>query len=106
MVVGLLAGAVAIGAVLLTKQPTTQAPLSWQASCGSASVSGSRWWPVLGPAEAVETTRSRFCGDAYVTMYGFAQVASFISFEEATAFAHRLSGASGYSFRVGEPRTP
>jgi len=106
LAMALLAGAVAIGAVLLTKQSATQAPLSWQSSCGSAPVSGSRWWPVLGPADAVETIRSRYCGDAYVTAYGFAQVASFSSVEEATAFAQRLSDASGYSLRVGEPRTP
>jgi len=106
LAVGLLAGIVAIVGVLVSKQTSTPTPLSWQSSCGSAPVSGSRWWPVLGPAEAVDTIRSRFCGDAYVTVYGYAQVASFSSFEEATAFAQRLSGASGYSFRVGEPRTP
>jgi hypothetical protein len=106
LAVGLLAGMVAIVDVLVTKQSSTPTPLSWQSSCGSAPVSGSRWWPVLGPAEAVDTIRSRFCGDAFVTEYGYAQVASFSSFEEATAFAQRLSGASGYSFRVGEPRTP
>lgn len=54
----------------------------------------------------METIRSRYCGDAYVTVYGFMEVASFTSFEEATNFAQRLSRASGYSFRVGETRTP
>lgn len=106
LAVGLLAGIVAIVAVLVSKQTSTPTPLSWQSSCGSAPVSGSRWWPVLGPAEAVDTIRSRYCGDAYVTEYGYAQVASFSSFEEATAFVQRLSSASGHSFRVGEPRTP
>ena len=102
----LLAGAAAVVAAVLVNRSPTVAPLAWQASCGSAPVSGSRWWPVLGPAEAVETIRSRYCGDAYVTADGASQVASFSSFEEATAFAQRLSGASGYSFRVGEAREP
>jgi hypothetical protein len=54
----------------------------------------------------MELIRSRYCGDAYVTVYGFTQVASFSSNEEALAFAQRLSDASGYSYRVGEPLTP
>jgi hypothetical protein len=48
--VGLLAGAVALVAVLSANRSPTQTPLSWQASCGSPPVSGSSWWPVLGPA--------------------------------------------------------
>jgi hypothetical protein len=100
----LLAGGVAILAAVISNRPTQQASLSWQSSCGSPPVSGSSWWPVLGPAEAVETVRSRFCGDAYVTADGAAQVASFSSNEDATAFAQRLSVASGFSFRVGQPQ--
>lgn len=101
-----VAGGMAILAAVISNRPAVQAPLSWQSSCGSPPVSGSSWWPVLGPAEAVETVRSRYCGDAYVTAYGYAQVASFSSQADATAFAQRLAAASGYSFRVGQPRTP
>ncbi len=105
-VFGLLAGAVVGVAMLIPKLSSTQPPLRWQPSCGSAPVNGSRWWPVLGPAEAVDSIRSRYCGDAYVTAFGYAQVASFSSFEEASSFAQRLSADSAYSFRVGEPHTP
>lgn len=105
-VFGLLAGVVAGVAMLIPKLSSTQPPLRWLPSCGSAPVSGSRWWPVLGPAEAVDSIRSRYCGDAYVTAFGYAQVASFSSFEEASSFAQRLSADSAYSFRVGEPHTP
>lgn len=102
----LLAGAVAVVAMLVANRPPTQDALPWQASCGSPPVSGSSWWPVLGPREAVEVVRSSYCGDAYLTMAGVAQVASFSTFEDASAFAQRLSSASGYSFRVGEPHSP
>lgn len=101
-----VAGVVAILAALISNRQPPQALLSWQSSCGSPPVSGSSWWPVLGPADALETVRRRYCGDAYLTAEGASQVASFSSFEEATAFAQRLADASGYSFRVGQPRTP
>jgi hypothetical protein len=78
---------------------------SWQPSCGSPPVSGGTWWPVLGPADALEAVRGRFCGDAYVKADGSMQTASFSNFDDATTFARRLSEASGYSFRVGEPKT-
>jgi hypothetical protein len=103
---GLLAGAVAMVAVLVANRSPTQPSLAWQASCGSPPVSGGSWWPVLGPREAVEVVRSRYCGDAFVTVSGAMQVASFSTSEEASAFAQRLSIASGYGFRVGEPHTP
>ncbi len=86
--------------------PASGAPLVWQASCGSPPVSGSSWWPVLGPGQALDTVRSRYCGDAYLTAEGASQVASFSSRDEAAAFAERLSRESGYGFRVGQPRTP
>ncbi|MEB3201575.1 MAG: DUF4189 domain-containing protein [Synechococcus sp.] len=82
----------------------TQESFPWQASCGSPPVSGVNWLPVIGPRESVETVRSRYCGDAYSKADGTVQVASFSSFEEATAFAKRLSQASGYSFTVGQPK--
>lgn len=61
---------------------------------------------MLGPGEAVDAVRSRYCGDAYRTPDGAAQVASFSSMEEAAAFAERLSREGGFAFRVGQPRTP
>lgn len=87
-------------------QETNAISLNWQASCGSPSVSGASWWPVLGPDQAVNDVRSRYCGDAYITAAGATQVASFSTIEEATAFAERLSRATGYGFRVGERRSP
>lgn len=101
-----VAGGIAILSSVISNQPEAQVPLSWQSSCGSPPVSGSSWWPVLGPAAAVETVRSRYCGDAFVTAGGAVQVASFSSHAVAVKFAQRLATASGYSFRVGQPRTP
>lgn len=106
----LLAGAVVVLAVLIANRPPVQEArqdaLPWQASCGSPPVSGSSWWPVLGPREALEVVRRSYCGDAFVTPAGVAQVASFSTFEQASAFAQRLTSASGYSFRVGQPHSP
>lgn len=107
LIAGILAaGGAAILASSVSNRSAMQAPLSWQASCGSPHVSGSSWWPVLGPVDAVDTVRSRYCGDAYLTPEGASQVASFSSREEAAAFADRLSQESGYGFRVGQPRMP
>lgn len=98
--------ALVLGGITVMNRGPAQRALVWQASCGSAPVAGSSWWPVLGPGQAVDAIRSRYCGDAYLTKEGAAQVASFSSSEEATAFAERLSRESGYAFRVGQPRTP
>lgn len=90
---------------LLNSSKLPQVALSWQPSCGSPPVNGGTWWPVLGPAEALEAVRGRFCGDAYVNANGSMQTASFSNIDDATTFAQKLSEASGYSFRVGEPKT-
>jgi len=85
--------------------PTEQAGSQFQTSCGSPRVSGGTWWPVLGPKEALETVRRRFCGDAYVRAEGTTQVASFSDLEAAKEFAQRISHESGLSLYVGEPRS-
>jgi len=106
--VGMLAGAIVAQVssqrISSGDGPSSAVALVWQASCGSPAVSGSSWWPVLGPGQALDTVRSRYCGDAYLTAEGSAQVASFSSREEAATFAERLSRESGYDFRVGQPR--
>jgi hypothetical protein len=108
---GLLVAVAALALVISQRHGTGSRALGgealvWKASCGSPPVSGSSWWPVLGPEQAVETVRSRYCGDAYLTADGATQVASFASREEAAAFSGQLSRESGYEFRVGQPRTP
>ena len=90
---------------LLNRSEVPQVAPSWQPSCGSPPVNGGTWWPVLGPADALEAVRGRFCGDAYVKADGSMQTASFSNYDDATTFARRLSEQSGYSFRVGEPKT-
>lgn len=103
-----LAGLVtlAVVGVNLMNRGQPEKALVWQPSCGSQAVAGTSWWPVLGPEQAVEIVRSRYCGDAYLTTEGATQVASFSSQEEAETFAERLSRESGFAFRVGQPRIP
>ncbi|WP_255144708.1 hypothetical protein [Synechococcus sp. ATX 2A4] len=87
-------------------QSPDAATFAWQPTCGSTDGSGLSWWPVLGPREALDLVRSRYCGDAYATADGATQVASFTSVGDATNFAMRLSAFTGYSFRVGQQRIP
>jgi serine/threonine-protein kinase len=87
-------------------QTTEGATMAWQPSCGSTDGSALSWWPVLGPREALDLVRNRYCGDAYATADGATQVASFTSVGAATEFAMRLSAFTGYSFRVGQQRIP
>ena len=88
----------------------TQSPgestMAWQPSCGSSDGGAVSLWPVLGPREALDLVRSRYCGDAYATADGVTQVASFTSVAAATDFAVRLSAFTGFAFRVGQQRIP
>jgi serine/threonine-protein kinase len=87
-------------------QSPDESTMAWQPSCGSSDGNALSWWPVLGPREALDLVRSRYCGDAYATADGATQVASFTSVGAATDFAMRLSAFTGYSFRVGQQRIP
>lgn len=82
--------------------------LGYSASCGSASSSSGRWWPVLGGGNRslLLTVQRRYCGDAYINKRGALQVASFGSWEEADSFRARMEEATGESFRVGQESLP
>lgn len=71
--------------------------------CGSPLGSGSKWWPVNGPASAESRIKTAYCQDAYIRDDGSLQIASFTSYEEARRFAEKLSSSEPYQFRVGEP---
>ena len=109
---------VLIGAVLLAplivflwaaSRPSSVAPngaLRWQASCGSSSSPGGRWWPVLGPSSrsVLNRVKRNYCGDAYLNAGGAVQVASFGTRKAALRFRDRISEVTGLRFRVGRGR--
>lgn len=109
-VIALLAAVAVVGLANRSNQHANNgsagSSMPWQASCGSPAVAGLTWWPVLGPYEAWNIVKTQYCGDAYATADGAVQVASFSSEGGAIDFAQRLSSASGYPFRVGQPRRP
>lgn len=100
--------AVYLGGEKRSSSSSSVTPLVYSTSCGSASSSTGRWWPVLGSADRslLVAVRNRYCGDAYINAQGALQVASFGSWEEAEEFRVRIEQATGQSFRVGQGRVP
>lgn len=104
-----------------TPAPTPQEPVrptaepaqtdQWQACVDYSSTddpmpqAGETWWPVVGPAEALDASRQHCRGDAFTNASGNTQIASFRDRETATAFAQQLTSDSShpYSFWVGDP---
>lgn len=78
--------------------------LRYASSCGSPPGGGKRWWPVLGPADRnlLRTIRNQYCGDAFITVDGALQAASFDSWQGAERFRQQLQQSTGAAFRVGE----
>ena len=71
---------------------------------GAAPQSGEIWWPVVGPADALEAARRHCRGDAFLNSQGNVQIASFRDRDSATTFAETLTADSSHpwGFRVGE----
>lgn len=93
-------------------QPLNQTSL-WQACEQDADVKqsspqpGEKWWPVIGPKEALEDAKVHCRPDAYVSSRtGNLQIASFRDQSQATQFAEQLSSDRNHpwTFKVGEPR--
>lgn len=78
--------------------------LRYASSCGSPPGGGKRWWPVLGPADRnlLRTIRNQYCGDAFITVDGALQAASFDSWQGAERFRQQIQQSTGAAFRVGE----
>jgi hypothetical protein len=66
--------------------------------------SGETWWPVVGPAEALQQARQHCRADAFTNSTGNVQVASFPDRQTAEAFADALTrdNSHPYSFWVGD----
>jgi len=105
LIVG-IAGAMGVLVSIVYSNSSPDSLLQWEHSCGSPPSPVLTWWPVLGPREALESVRTNYCGDAFLTAEGATQVASFTSEDEASKFAFKLSRSIGYPFRVGKPRIP
>jgi len=82
-----------------------QACVDYSSTDGPPPQAGETWWPVVGPAEALDASRQHCRGDAFTNASGNAQIASFRDRETATAFAQQLTSDSShpYSFWVGDP---
>lgn len=91
--------------------PEVSPPVQWQACLDYTSEtspppqSGETWWPVVGPADALEASRQHCRSDAYSNASGNVQVASFRDRNTAAAFAQQLTNDNShpYNFWVGEP---
>lgn len=81
-----------------------QACLEEDQQDGAAPRSGETWWPVIGPADALQAARRHCRGDAFLNSQGNAQIASFRDRDTAQSFAATLTADSSHpwSFRVGE----
>ncbi len=81
-----------------------QACLEEDQQDGAAPRSGETWWPVIGPADALQAARRHCRGDAFLNSQGNAQIASFRDRGTAQSFAETLTADSSHpwSFRVGE----
>ena len=82
-----------------------QACLDYASNEGTAPQAGETWWPVVGPAEALEASRQHCRADAFINGSGNVQIASFRDRSTAETFAQQLSSDNShpYGFRVGEP---
>ncbi len=71
---------------------------------GPPPQSGETWWPVVGPADALEAARRHCRSDAFLNSQGNVQIASFRDHGSAEAFAETLTTDSSHpwGFRVGE----
>lgn len=95
---------------LPSSQGVGQSGLTWRA-CeqdqppGAPPRSGDTWWPVVGPAAALEALRRHCRGDAFLNKDSNVQVASFRDRSSALLFAMELTAEPGhaYVFRLGEP---
>lgn len=100
-------------AVATPAEPQPQAldpAVSWQGcqqnqpESDRAPRQGETWWPVVGPAEALEPARQHCRSDAFTNSNGNVQVASFPDRQAAEAFADALTrdNSHPYSFWVGD----
>lgn len=82
-----------------------QACVDYPSTDGPPPQEGETWWPVVGPAEALDASRQHCRGDAFTNASGNTQIASFRDRETATAFAQQLTSDNShpYSFWVGDP---
>lgn len=93
-----------------SSQGDTGTALAW-AACeqdeppGSPPRSGDTWWPVVGPASALDAVRRHCRGDAFLNKDRNVQVASFRDRSSALLFAMELTAEPrhAYVFRLGEP---
>lgn len=89
-------------------QPTAgqwQACVDYPGHDGPAPQSGETWWPVVGPAEALDASHQYCRGDAFINASGNVQIASFRNRDTAAAFAQQLTtdDSHPYTFWVGDP---